>query len=216
MDAHGIIISPFLAARRQWVGTDWVSADHGQRGVDLVRSLLATRPPEGDVLPSTFERISRMMDGARSAGSSLPEEATLRRRLERIATERTADDRYPPCLAHHDVWANNIIDGGEQLWLVDYEFAGVGDGWYDLATIVTEAGIGADRTAAFLRSVGRSGEAEDLRALEQGKWLLHLFEAVWATITAAKGVIRPHQGESFDYHAHAQNMWSWLLNNMTP
>jgi len=151
-----------------------------------------------------------MMNGAEQAGSPLPGAVVLLDRLAEIESERAADTRYPRCLVHHDVWANNLLDDGERFWLLDFEFAGVGDGWYDLASICQEAQLDDSDRLELLRAVGRAGDAADLAAIRQGEWLIGLFEACWATIMAAHNVRAMHGGGEFDYAAHASAMLARL------
>lgn len=41
----------------------------------------------------------------------------------------------PPCLCHHDPSPANILDDGQQLWLLDFEYAALGSPLFDLAAV---------------------------------------------------------------------------------
>lgn len=40
-----------------------------------------------------------------------------------------------PCLCHHDPRPANILDDGQQLWLIDFEYAALGSPLFDLAAL---------------------------------------------------------------------------------
>jgi thiamine kinase-like enzyme len=48
-----------------------------------------------------------------------------------------------PC--HNDLLAANIMDDGERLWLIDYEYSGNNDPCFELGNIWSEAALGVDR-----------------------------------------------------------------------
>lgn len=47
-----------------------------------------------------------------------------------------------PC--HNDLSAENLIDDGRQLWLIDFEFSGNNDPCYDLGSLAYEVGLDED------------------------------------------------------------------------
>ncbi|MFT3888956.1 MAG: phosphotransferase [Arachnia sp.] len=198
--ADGALLTPFVDAVGDWAPGGWVS----DRGLALLRRLLDCPAP--DNLPSTTQRIERMLGAVRSPQAFGIDAPAVASTLAAIGDERARDRRYPACLAHLDLWANNVIDAGDRLWIVDFEFASAGDGWVDLAIVTADAGLDDDGRAALLRAVGRRGDAEDLRALGQGRWLFHAFEMLWGALMAEQGEAREHQGGTFDYGAHARRV----------
>ncbi len=200
---EGVLLTPFITTPSPWTGAGWTGVG-ASRGHDLIRRLLACPPPAG--VPSTTERVDRMLDGVEDPTRFGFDVGRLRVTLAAVHAERSADRRYEPCLTHHDLWANNVIDDGDRLWLVDYEFAGAGDGWFDLATVVSDAGLDRQQTIRFLQAVGRAGDRADLRALAQGTWLFHVFEMLWGAIMAEQGEQRNLAGDRFDYAGHARRI----------
>jgi thiamine kinase len=51
----------------------------------------------------------------------------------RIAHE--SDQQSLRCLCHNDVHHLNLIDDGTRLWLLDWEYAAIGDPYFDLASV---------------------------------------------------------------------------------
>ena len=53
--------------------------------------------------------------------------------------------RALPC--HNDLLAENYIDDGEQLWIVDFEYSGNNDPTFELGDTAQECGFDADQRA---------------------------------------------------------------------
>ncbi len=52
-------------------------------------------------------------------------------------------------LCHNDLVSHNIVES-DSLMLIDWEFAGMGDPWFDLATVVQHHGLATDTGEQFL------------------------------------------------------------------
>jgi thiamine kinase-like enzyme len=63
------------------------------------------------------------------------------RRIERVL--RASAGPAVPC--HNDLLAANIMDDGERLWLIDYEYSGNNDPCFELGNIWSEAALPPDR-----------------------------------------------------------------------
>src|SRR5215210_3323550 len=50
-----------------------------------------------------------------------------------------------PC--NNDLLAGNIVDDGERLWLIDYDYAGNNDAYFELGTSWTECGLDDEHLA---------------------------------------------------------------------
>src|SRR5207244_398033 len=90
----------------------------------------------------TYARTARAL-GARLPGDidDLLEDA--RRLSRRIAPFR-------PVLCHNDLLAANILDDGAQVWLVDWEYAGIGHPLFDLAGISANCALAENLEVALL------------------------------------------------------------------
>ena len=60
--------------------------------------------------------------------------------------------RSAPC--HNDLLAANFIRGAQRLWIVDWEYAGMGDPAFDLANFAVNNGLDADGDRALLEAYG--------------------------------------------------------------
>lgn len=84
-----------------------------------------------------------------------------------------------PC--HNDALCENWVVGGERMYLIDWEYAGMNDGMWDLADVSIEAGFDGGHDLAFLRSyLGREPEISDLRHFLASKLYVDYLWTLWA------------------------------------
>ena len=62
-----------------------------------------------------------------------------------------------PC--HNDLLAANFIDDGERIRIVDWEYAGMGDPFFDLGNFSVNHGLTPDEDAALLAAYDRTRPA---------------------------------------------------------
>jgi Ser/Thr protein kinase RdoA (MazF antagonist) len=113
-------------------------ADPAQRAqvlasaVDALRTLHAFEPsgvPEGDPLPYAWELWQKF----RERPGVPPWAEAVPARLDAIAATLSGDGRR--VVSHNDVNPGNLLWDGARVWLIDWEAAGLGHPYYDLATL---------------------------------------------------------------------------------
>lgn len=124
----------------------------------LARTHEGRLPPEmPDVNPVAFSRfyLSHLPPTALGEGD--------RRRIESILAVAPAGRRS--ALIHTDLIPENFIDDGERLWLVDWEYAGLGDPATDLANLAMNFALDdrSRREAVAIHGGVALGEVEALR-----------------------------------------------------
>ena len=150
-----------------------------------------------------FERIAHMERSAAALNAGELIQARHRNRLDALA----AAAPRPRWVTHNDLWPNNILAGGTRLWLTDWEFSGIGDGMYDLASLALSAGLDATAEQDLLAAYG-DGDLDWLAAM---KWVVCYFEAVWSANMALLSASAPAAGgQPFDFKAHSEQMLAKL------
>ena len=86
--------------------------------------------------------------------------------------------RWRPALCHNDLVGPNILDTDAGLRLIDWEYAGRGDAWFDLATLVEDQALHALDRQRLLLSYGEIGDAA-LERLYRTRVLYRLLSALW-------------------------------------
>jgi thiamine kinase-like enzyme len=115
-----------------------------------------------------------------------------RRLVRRIAPFR-------PVLCHNDLMPANLIDDDQRLWVVDWEYGGVGHPLFDLANIAANAAFSDDQDHALLAAYHDGGPVDprELAELRIFKTASFLRDALWATIQTVASDI------DFDYRRYA-------------
>ncbi len=97
-----------------------------------------------------------------------------------------------PC--HNDLLAGNIIDTVDRLWLIDYEYSGNGDPYFDLGNCWTECGLDEEHLVEMVTAyVGHEDPQLVARARVQATVSRYGW-ALWGFIQAAS------MEDEFDFH----------------
>jgi thiamine kinase-like enzyme len=152
----------------------------------------------GPVIPGRFhalEVVDTYRDTALARGARLPDAfAAAHDRARRIAALRGGNK---PCPCHNDLLNANFIDDGERLRIVDWEYAGMGDPFFDLANFSINHELDADGRAALLTAYAGELRAADAAALELMRFMSDFREAMWGVL---QGVVSELD---FDFGAYA-------------
>jgi thiamine kinase-like enzyme len=135
-----------------------------------------------------FDVIDGYVDLLRRLGASLPDgyaelADNARRSREALAAHPA---RLRPC--HCDPTGANLLDTGERIWMIDWEYSGMNDPTWDLAYLSVQAA--ADE--AFDRRVLEAYLSRPPAAAESGRMIVYkavceLMSALWALIQLAGG-----------------------------
>jgi thiamine kinase-like enzyme len=104
---------------------------------------------------------------------------------------------FRPALCHNDLLPANLISSGEQLWLIDWEYGGVGHPLFDLASVSAGAAFTECQDRALLEAYRGELRADDLHKLRIFRAASSLREALWALVQSVDSRL------SFDYLAYA-------------
>jgi thiamine kinase-like enzyme len=114
---------------------------------------------------------------ARSRGAADPDDYAwahdLARRIESIRSTQEL------CLCHNDLLNANFIDDGERIRIVDWEYAGLGDRFFDLANFAINHELDQSGRRVLLEAYFGTVTAADERALELMLFMSDFREAMW-------------------------------------
>ena len=127
----------------------------------------------------SFRVVEAYAAAASGRGRSLPEAFGRAHELaRRIEAHRAA---APRVTCHNDLLAANFIDDGERVWLVDWEYAGMGGPFFDLANFAVNNGLDEEGETALLEAYGSA----DTRALTLMRFMSDFREAMWGVVQQA-------------------------------
>jgi thiamine kinase-like enzyme len=134
----GVLVVEFLEGRT-FVEDDLRSGEHLTRVAEACRALHTGPRFVNDFDMFAIQRRYRAIVGERKF--RLPYRYDeFEPHVERIRRAMAAHDPGTvPC--NNDLLAGNFIDDGTKLWLIDYEYAGNNDAYFELGNIWSESGL---------------------------------------------------------------------------
>jgi thiamine kinase-like enzyme len=103
------------------------------------------------------------------------------RRIE--AAFRAAPTEPVPC--HNDLLPGNVLFSDDRVWLLDFEYAGMNDLFFDLGNLSVNCGLTADAEADLVRLYFGSITASRLARLSLMKVMSEFREGMWAVVQQA-------------------------------
>jgi thiamine kinase-like enzyme len=189
------------------------AAGVGPEVVDFVDDCLVTRFVEGEMVPvermrahdalhrvaealkaihgappisgrfDAFEVVERYRDTAVAHGGSVPGRYEQALAVAHRIAHAHGPVTHRPC--HNDLLNANFIDDGSRLRIVDWEYAGMGDPYFDLANFSINHGLDERQGRFLLESYFGEVRAEDERALARMRYMSDFREAMWGVVQAA-------------------------------
>lgn len=210
----------------RWVeGRHWDAAEY--RTSDHVRLLTETTkrihhlPPNGAVF-SPFQRVSSFLHTARSFNVPLPNglECYLKT-MNAIEVDQQNDPSDWQRMCHNDLVSVNYLyrEQDDSIIVLDWEFSGMGDIYYDLATLVythdSEGPIPPELEMEMLKDYFGSATDFQQRRLLGMKFMLMLFSGAWGLAQygmQTAGLILPVEG--FDYLEFAEYLFANYIREL--
>ena len=189
--AHHILVTRYL-------GPAWTfeEAAHPRNIVRIAALLqrLHTLPPPSFVrevdLQKTCAGYAATLNACGAAGE-LASQTLLRRADELVALLRTGGTR---ALCHNDVHHLNVVDGGA-LRLIDWEYAGLGEPLFDLASVCVYHRYTRTQRDALLGAYASKRDASVDARLDAALWLFEYIRDLWLAVRtyADRDAIPPAQ-----------------------
>jgi thiamine kinase-like enzyme len=127
------------------------------------------------------------------------------RRIERALLEAPIEMR--PC--HNDLLNANFIDDGERIRIVDWEYAGMGDPFFDLGNFSVNHDLTPDEDAVLLQAYEGEVRPPRLARLALMRVVSDFREAMWGVLQQAISTL------DVDFVAYADDHFERLLHNAT-
>lgn len=181
--ARRVLVTHYLGP--SWTMDDASADKNIRRLARVLRRLHDLAPPPGVRtvdLAATVEGYLATLD-ERGAGGWLTSQA-LRECAQSTAASLRRNARASLC--HNDVHHLNIIDGGE-LHLIDWEYAGVGEPLFDLASVCVYHRYDRRRRETLLGSYSSSVDAAHPTRLELAIWLFEYIRDLWTAVREGEG-----------------------------
>jgi thiamine kinase len=103
----------------------------------------------------------------------------LRERGLMLAAEMA--DTCAPRLCHNDVHHLNVVDG-KRTWLIDWEYAGSGEPYFDLASVCVYHHYSLEQRRCLLRAYQGESATASLERLSKCCWLFEYVRDLWTEV----------------------------------
>ncbi|MFT5140101.1 MAG: thiamine kinase [Lysobacterales bacterium] len=151
-----------ISLRRFVSGTNWLESDLRKSSWLKRLAPLLIKLHSLPAVESQFEPETAITSYAQYLGTAQAKELA-EKALQLLAKSRQLQDRS--CLCHNDLLNHNILES-DKVMLIDWEFAGMGDPWFDLAIVVQHHGLGEKLGKLFLTAyLQRKPTAKELDRL---------------------------------------------------
>jgi thiamine kinase-like enzyme len=176
-----------------------------RRVADSLRRVHDGPPIPGLFVPFRIVEAYRALAAAR--GVPIPPEYELARsivrRIELALLAAPSDLR--PC--HNDLLNANFIDDGERIRIVDWEYAGMGDPFFDLGNFSVNNGLTADEDGALLAIYDQAAQPDRSRLakLTLMRVVSDFREAMWGVLQQGISTL------DVDFGAYAAEHFDRLL-----
>jgi thiamine kinase-like enzyme len=188
-----------------------ISLERMREPATLVRVVDAlTRVHGGPAIPGIFVPF-RIVEAylALAISRGVPEPAAwdraheVSRRIERALLEAPA--ALMPC--HNDLLNANFLDDGTRIRIVDWEYAGMGDPFFDLANFSVNHELDVEQDEALLDAYDGMVRVSRLARLELMRIVSDFREAMWGVLQQGISTL------DVDFVAYADEHFERLLGN---
>jgi thiamine kinase-like enzyme len=199
LEPEGALVTRFVEGRQLSV--------EEMRSPEAIAAAIAALKPfhDGEPIPARFDSfrvVETYAEAAAARGVRVP--AAYERAAElasRIAAVR-GPQPLRPC--HNDLLNANFILEGARLWIVDWEYAGMGDVFFDLANFSVNHDFGPEADDELLAAYFGERSGADAASLTVMRFMSDLREATW-------GVVQQGISElDFDFADYAQRHFERL------
>jgi thiamine kinase-like enzyme len=198
-EAEGVLITDFIEGRP-------VPPEEMRRPETIGLAAEALRRfHEGRAIPGRFDSF-RIVEGYRGTaaahGVCVPDAYAWAHDRAREIEAALGERPLSPC--HNDLLNANFIHDGQRLRIVDWEYAGMGDVFFDLANFSINHELDAAGNAVLLKAYFGEPSGADADALELMRFMSDFREAMW-------GVVQQGISElDFDFAAYADEHFERL------
>lgn len=178
----GVMVTAFLGAKT------WNAADvrtNIPRVAQLIRQFHTSMPEYVQGPGFMFWVFHVIRDYARTLETGKSRFVSQLPSYLELAGEMEAVQKPLPIIfSHNDLLPANILDDGERLWLIDFEYAGFSTAMFDLAGLASNAGLDGEESNALLDAYFNGAPDPELQRSHAAMQCASLLrEAMWSMVS---------------------------------
>jgi thiamine kinase-like enzyme len=186
-----------------------ITPERLRESIENIGRMLRSFHRSGIGLPADFrvyDLVRHYAEVARSRGDEPPAayEDALRTAREIVGAVRDHPD-HQPLPTHNDLLGANILDAGDRIVIVDWEYAGMGDPFFDLGNFSVNNELDADEQQRLLEAYfDEPATPRRLAALQLFQFMSDLREGMWGVVQSSTSAV------DFDYGDYAARHFARL------
>ena len=160
-------------------------------------------------LPSSFDPfglVEQYAETGRANASEPPDsynDALATARSIQAAME--GQSGHEPVPAHNDLLTANFLRNGGRIQMIDWEYAGMGDRWFDLGNFAANNELDEDQERLLLEAYfGERADERQLATLRLFRFMSDFREAMWGVVQAGVSEL------DFDFKAYTRKHFDRL------
>jgi thiamine kinase len=177
-DRH-LLITQHLSGRT-WTARDARLGENISRLAAKLRDLHALPIPDGVHRIDLHAIVTGYWNSLMARGMT-ERAGSARTRARALKLIEALQDDATACLCHNDVHHLNIIDDGK-LWLVDWEYAGIGDPYFDLASVCCYHTYSDTQRRQLLSDYLGQDRPAALDRLHRTCWVFNYIRELWFAV----------------------------------
>ena len=153
---------------------------------------------DGLPIPGSFDSfrvVEIYRETALARGGTIPEAYEWAHGIAQKIEALRGGAELKPC--HNDLLNANFLDDGARLRIVDWEYAGMGDVFFDLANFSINHELDVAASATLLEAYFGEARSEAAAALELMRFMSDFREAMWGVVQTAVSEL------DFDFASYA-------------
>jgi len=116
-------------------------------------------------------------------------------------------NKPPDVACHNDYLSENFMDDGKKIWIIDWEYGGYGDPYFDLGDFAVEHPFSREQEELIIKEYCGEMNFEKLSRMLLYKIVSDLWWGLWAMIQSKVSRI------DFDFYTYGNNRFERLRNN---
>jgi thiamine kinase-like enzyme len=197
---QGHMITRFVEGH-EWTTDEFRTPQVIRRVAATMKQVHALPPIEGAFSP--YRDIEQRLKAAETQGAPLPDH--IDRCLDKLYEIERARADAPRAFCHNDPFPNNFLDAGRVL-LLDWEFAGMGDLYYDLASVAHF--FQPEQKVLLLQAYFGEAAPEAIETLEQMWFVVAFWNGAWALLQIG------NPNADFDYRQMVVNVFGRMVQRL--
>ncbi len=206
VESAGLLVTSYIHGRTI-TPADLASTDGLAAVCAALRKFHASGPLSGDFDAFVVPFLHR--EAAVSCNVAIPDEFAAAELCARQIAAAFAADPEPKMACHNDLLNANFLRDDTQLWLLDWEYAGNNDRYFDLGNMAVNNDFDADADEALVLAYFGSVTRRRLARLRLMRIMSDFREAMWGVVQQGLSTLE------FDYVSYAAKHFDRLLSNAT-